>query len=427
MTVTKILNIISIFLRDITMIVNYLVLGKYLLKGKIRKNNILNVVSLLVLAAVSIVGELYVVPLDNDGHEMTAIFSVVMFIIAMIMYIKEIPKGQFVFLMFVYTSIIDMTYTYFERFLPGQHYIECSIYVIIYAAITAFVVISVKKSPTNIFPEVIATIPNWLFWTLALFCFAKYLTEDGDLPVIAEILTPIASVGTVICVIYFIYRIFALTYQQTEILKQMHDQKVYSEKMLKGDENLRKFRHDYRNHMIVVNALLENGNTERAREYINAMNSNISDTVNKISTGNFIADAIINNKSVVAAQNGNKISFSGQFPASGIADDDICTILANALDNAIEATNKIQSSSVINVDAAIRNNFFILDISNPVSENVKIGKNNTLRTSKKNASEHGIGMKNIQKVVKDYNGALSLTCENKTFNFGIRLTLKAEN
>ena len=422
MSLTNILNIIGIFFRDITMIINYLFLGKYLLKGDIRKNSPLAIASLLFVAIVSVLGEIYVVPWDNGSHETTSVFSMFMLIAGMILFIKNISKGKFIFLMFVYTAIIDMTYTYIEKHLPKEHYFECFIYVAIYVAITLFVIFSIKNSPTNIFPEVIATVPKWLLWTLALFCFAKYIAEDGELPLLTEILTPVASIGVVCCVIYFMYRVFSLTYQQTEILKEMHSQKEYSEKMLKGDENLRKFRHDYRNHMIVINALLENGSTDRARDYINAMNSDISDTINKISTGNFIADAILNNKAVVAARSGNKIAFNGQIPSKGIADEDVCTLLANAIDNAIEATADIPGS-IISIETAIRSGNFILDITNPVKENVKIGKNNTLKTTKKNHNEHGIGIKNIQRVVKKYNGVFTLTCENKLFSFGIRLNL----
>ena len=165
--------------------------------------------------------------------------------------------------------------------------------------------------------------------------------------------------------------------------------------------------------------------TDRA-DCINAMNSDINNTINKISSGNLIADAILNNKAVVAAQSGNKIQFEGQFPKDGIADNDICTILANALDNAIEATEKTDNSSVITVEAAVRMGNFILSISNPVNENIKIGKNNTMKTTKKNHAEHGIGVKNIQRVVKKYNGALTLECENKIFSVNMRMNIQTK-
>ena len=102
----------------------------------------------------------------------------------------------------------------------------------------------------------------------------------------------------------------------------------------------------------------------------------------------------------------------------------MCTLLANALDNALEAVQKIEDESVIRVDATVKNRFFVLTVTNPVLEDVKIGKNNTIKTTKANRNEHGIGTKNIQKVVKKYNGALDLECENKIFSFSVRLTLQ---
>lgn len=264
--------------------------------------------------------------------------------------------------------------------------------------------------------------------------FAQYLPDFLFVRSITYIvmysvmLYTISTIGVIICVIFFILKIFTLTYQQNEIIKQFNEQKNFSEKMLKGDENLRRFRHDYRNHLIVINALLESGSTDRAREYINAMNADINGTLNKISTGNLVADAIINTKAVVAAGTEIKIKFRGQFPNEGIRDVDICTILSNALDNALEAAEKTGKPETITVEAAVRQNNFILDISNPVAEDIKIGKNNTLKTTKKNRSEHGIGTKNIQRVVNKYNGMLELSCENKVFTFSLMLKLeKKEN
>ena len=76
------------------------------------------------------------------------------------------------------------------------------------------------------------------------------------------------------------------------------------------------------------------------------------------------------------------------------------------------------------IDAVVRNGNFVLSITNPVAENVIIGKNNTLKTTKKNTNEHGIGTKNIQKIVNKYNGTLILECQNKTFHLGVILNLK---
>ena len=201
----------------------------------------------------------------------------------------------------------------------------------------------------------------------------------------------------------------------------MYTPKEYSEKMLTNDDELRRFRHDYRNHMIVINSLFENGQTDRAREYINNMNNSVSSSLTKISTGNFISDAIINNKAVVAAEHDVTIKFTGQVIPSGIADADLCTILSNTLDNAIEATQKLSGNKTINIDTALRNGFFIMNISNPVETDVKIRRDGTVKSSKKNPGNHGYGMRNIQRAVHKYNGTVSTTCENKIFSVNIML------
>ena len=422
MTLVNVLNIAGIFLRDVMMIVNYLVFGKYLLKGEIRKSPVLTAILTFALAVIAVIGELYIVPWDNGDYGFVTILSTIMYIVAIFTLSKGVPKWQFVFLAFCYTGIVDMTYTYFENLLPKERYFECIVYIVVYLIITTFIVQSVKKAPTNVVPEVIATIPRGMFWALVIFCFARYYNEAGDWMALSQILTPASSIGIVLCIMYFMSKIFSLTYNQNEILKQMQSQKEYSEKMLTNDENLRRFRHDYRNHMIVINSLLENGRTDRAREYLNNMNRDISSTLTKISTGNFISDALINNKAVIAAEHDISIKFTGQVIPCGIADEDLCTILANTLDNAIEATQKLSSGDkVIHIDAAVRNGFFIMSISNPVETEVKIKKDGTVKTSKKNHREHGFGIKNVQKAVKKYGGSISVTCQNKIFSVDIMM------
>lgn len=416
-------------LKDLVISATLIVICIYILKGKFKKNvpaittlSILNIINAII--GVYILSKYTTAASDFEYDEIMDIFSVFIQLLSVTVLIKEINFSKKFAVYIICVSTIDMIYSIIAPFISEHLYLECLIIILIYGSLLSFIYYIIKVSPVNILPEVFDQIPKRMIIILFIFDFSCYYKQFGDYSSIYNLLFAFSSIGVILCALFFVYKIFSLTYQQTEILKQMQSQKEYSEKMLKGDENLRKFRHDYRNHMIVINALLENGSTDRARDYINAMNSDINDTVNKISTGNFIADALLNNKAVVAAQSGNKIKFSGQIPAEGIADDDVCTILANALDNAIEATNKLEAGQTINVEAAVRNNHFILNITNPVSENVKIGKNNTLKTTKKNANEHGIGTKNIQRVVKKYNGALMLGCENKVFSFSVRLNLQ---
>lgn len=278
-----------------------------------------------------------------------------------------------------------------------------------------------KISPPNILPEVLSNLPLIILFLLyqSLVCI-NYIKIDPDSK---SFYITISAISLLICLLYFVYKFINLIYKQNDILKQMKNQKEYSEKALTNDEELRKFRHDYRNHMIVINSLFENGQTDRARDYINNLNNSVASSLTKISTGNFITDAIINNKTVTASTHDIKIKFNGQVPTAGIFDEDLCTVFANVLDNAIEATQKLATDKVVKIDCGIRNGIFLLDVTNPVDTDVKIRRDGTIRTTKLNKAEHGLGIQSINRTVKKYNGSVNITCENKLFNIGIMMKL----
>lgn len=411
-------------MKDSVICLTFLFSSVHLLGGRFIKKPFPYILS----AAVIILNAIYGVFIFNAAAEdqglITDSVSSAIYILTVILCIKDVKLSKRIWFLLICAFTMEMFYSLFAPYLPNHLYVESIVYIIMYSVLLTGIIFARKNSQINFIPQIFDTVPKWMIVAILFFDLTAYYKSFGISSDWYNILYIISTIGVIICVLYFIIRIFSLTYQQNEILRQFQEQKIYSEKMLKGDESLRKFRHDYRNHMIVINALLESGSTDRARNYINAMNSGIRDSISKIATGNFISDAIINNKAVVAAQAGNSISFSGQFPCEGISDEDICTILANALDNALEATDSLGPGKTIYIEGKIKNSNFILNISNPVKENVRIGKNNTLKTSKKNSSEHGIGIKNIQRVVKKYNGSLTLGCENLIFDLGVILTLK---
>lgn len=419
----KALDFIFYSIKDFLVVVTSVYSSIFLLGGKFRKN----ISALVILPAVILFNSAFASFLFTGTNEdrlmILDIISSTVFFLSVGLLVKDIKLNKKIWFSLLCICTMEMFYSLFSPYLPDYLFVEAIVYILLYAAMFAILFFSKKNLSINPLPKVFDTIPKWIFIAILFFEMTGYYKSFGESYTWYNILYIISTICVVICVLFFIFKIFSLTYQQNEILRQFNEQKNYSEKMLRGDENLRRFRHDYRNHMIVINALLESGSTDRAREYINAMNADINGTLNKISTGNFVADAIINNKAVIAAQSGNKIQFDGQFPAEGLADEDICTILANALDNAIEAVAKIEDESTITVEAVIRNKNFILNISNPVIENIKIGKNNSIKTTKKNRNEHGIGTKNIIKVVNKYNGAMVIECDNKIFSINIRLQL----
>ncbi len=422
---TDILDLILYIAHDVLICITLVFASGYLLGGKFRKNipGALAVTGIIIANAVFCI--MFFKGIEEDKQLILDVVSSVCYGLSLFLFTKSSKKGTRIWFLLLCVCTMEMFYSLFAPFIPEYLFARSIVYIIMYSLMLFFILYTVRHSAVNIMPQVFDTIPRPIFAAVLFFDMTGYYKSFGESHDWYNILYIISTIGVIICVLFFMFRIFSLTYQQNEILRQFNEQKNYSEKMLKGDENLRHFRHDYRNHMIVVNALLENGSTDRAREYINAMNADISGTLNKISTGNIVADALINNKSVIAAQSDNKVSFSGQIPKDGIEDRDLCAILGNILDNAIEAVGKLPGNSTVTVEAAVRNNNFILSVSNPVAEDVKIGKNNTLKTTKQNKTDHGIGTKNIMKALNKYKGSVVYDCKNKVFTADIRLSLLA--
>ncbi len=420
---TQIPDFILYLLKDFLICATYVFACIYLLGGKQKKNIAALITVPVLLIANAAFGVFFFNGTQEDRMLIMDSVSSICSLVCVIVFIKDIRIRKRVWFLLLCSFTMELFFSLFAPYLPTYLYAEALVYIAMYAIFLFVLLYNVRNTAVNFMPQVFDEMPKWIFVAVLIFDLTGYYKSFGESYEWYNILYIASTIGVIICVLFFILKIFTLTYQQNEILRQFREQKDYSEKMLKNDESLRKFRHDYRNHMIAINAYLEDGNTEKAREYLNSLNAGISDTLNKISTGNFVADAIINNKAVAAAQYGDTIVFDGQFPHTGISDEDLCTILANALDNAIEAAQKCNGQSVISVEAAIRNKMFILSICNPVVENIKIGKNNTIKTTKRNKTDHGIGTKNIQKVVTKYNGALTLDCTDHIFTFAVRLNL----
>lgn len=299
-----------------------------------------------------------------------------------------------------------------------------------YSAITVAVLIANKMSNFSLIKNVYETVPKWLLpvWFVLNFTlfFANFVKHDMkyDNQVPLNVFFSLSAICIFVCIIYFTYKIFLLTYQQTQILKQLDEQHENYERMLSSDRQLREFRHDYKNQMLVVTALLNAGKNDEAAEYLETIKITSGVQKRQISTGNFVADAMLNNKNALAEELGIKMSFVGTIPEKGIASSDLCTILGNLVDNAIESTKRLSGEKYIRIEATARELFFVLSIVNPVNERVVI-KNNRIKTTKSDSKNHGIGLKNVGRIAEKYGGKFRLSCDDREFVADISIKLQS--
>ena len=141
-------------------------------------------------------------------------------------------------------------------------------------------------------------------------------------------------------------------------------------------------------------------------------------------TGNGIADALLTDKSEKASAINAEIAFHGAIPQDALSPTDLCVILGNTLDNAIEACQKLdlKTDKTIAIDCNCRSGFLFLSISNPVSEKVII-HDNYISTTKENKTLHGFGLYSLQSVVKRYGGEVKLSSTDDCFTVDIDMCI----
>lgn len=163
--------------------------------------------------------------------------------------------------------------------------------------------------------------------------------------------------------------------------------------------------HEFKNHLGCLQGLLRSEKYMEAVNYINNITNNWNEEIDYVNTNNIIVNSVLNQKMKQAGGKGIPmiLAFTN---LSGIPmkEEDIVTILANLLDNAIEACDKISDcSKFIKIRFVDENGKVTISVRNPVGEPVKIIGDRVVST-KPNQKEHGIGMINIENAVKKYNG-----------------------
>ena len=178
--------------------------------------------------------------------------------------------------------------------------------------------------------------------------------------------------------------------------------------------NMRGWRHDYHNHIQALKANLDNGQAQKAREYLNQIEHELDKVDTFVKSGNMMVDAILNSKLTLAMKQNIKINCDAYLPQElFLTDVDLCTILGNVLDNALESCGKIpETKRFIRIYIAMVKEQFYLSVQNGSKEDIDFEQQNFITTKRGN---HGLGMKRVAAVVDRWGGYLNLNQETGVF------------
>ena len=184
-------------------------------------------------------------------------------------------------------------------------------------------------------------------------------------------------------------------------------QRRHYERLDISQRELQSLRHDIKNHISCLYALLDSGHAKEAKEYIKELYTCNKGLQGIIYSGNIVIDSILSNGLANLENRGINLKCSIIIPPSlNIADVDLCILFGNLIDNAVEACERIVEPGrkkfiVLNVN--IKKDYLFIDIANSFTGEVK-KQNNIYRTVKIDERYCGIGLFNIRKIVEKYNG-----------------------
>lgn len=204
--------------------------------------------------------------------------------------------------------------------------------------------------------------------------------------------------------------------EELRIEKQQKEYRLqYAENIKQQYEEIHMIRHDMKHAYSIINMLLQDGKYDEAEKYVQSNNENITSTEMIIDVGNDFVNAILNSKLSLAKTKGIEVLCGTANNLDGVQDEDLCTLLGNMLDNAIEACILCEKNKrLIEVNISSYSTQIVITVSNTVEGDV-LKENRDLVTTKKDANNHGFGVESIRQIAKKYDGYVRFYQENSGF------------
>ena len=191
-------------------------------------------------------------------------------------------------------------------------------------------------------------------------------------------------------------------------------------------QEMRGWRHDFRNHLQLLKSYAQKGDLDAVRAYLAELEQDRSRVDPAVKTGNTMADAILNSKISLARSKGVPVRADARIPVKlSISDLDLCVILGNLFDNAIEASVKLpESQRLIRLYMDMKGSQLYISFTNfaPGGKLTQAGG----RFSTTKGSGHGFGLLRIDSVVKRLGGYLRRASEEGAFTTEILLPQEQE-
>lgn len=188
---------------------------------------------------------------------------------------------------------------------------------------------------------------------------------------------------------------------QQQYEQHLKTQLKHLDEILITQNQIKKFKHDFSNYVIGLQAYIDDNDCQGAKKYINDLKEKMNPGEDIVKTGNTALDAILSTKKAIAKSKGITVNTKIQIPEKVSVDPiDMCIIFGNALDNAIEACERTEiENKTITLAIICQDEAIFCKIVNTAPKSEK----SIFRTSKDDKKNHGFGLENIKTTLAKYN------------------------
>ena len=215
---------------------------------------------------------------------------------------------------------------------------------------------------------------------------------------------------SIIVVVFLLYEMFVR--EETDNLglsiklQRMEMESGFYNEMGALHTDIRTWRHEYKNNMIALHTLIEHNENDKALEFIDSMSLSPSRDSDTLQTGNHVLDAVVSSKLWYARSQEIDVSIQAVYPEEYHIDNiDLCAIVGNLLDNAIEACLRMGGDSpnrFISFSLLVKGKNLTISISNSYEGILK--KDGKRFITDKDQNYHGIGIQYVDSIVDKYQG-----------------------
>lgn len=178
---------------------------------------------------------------------------------------------------------------------------------------------------------------------------------------------------------------------------------------------IRGWRHDYRNHIQLMKVLAADGDLPALRRYLDELDTDLNTVDTVVKTGNAMADAILNSKISLARSREIMVQCDAHIPVKlKMSELDLCCIIGNLFDNAIEASQKLpEDQRLIRVYMDMKGTQLYISFTNFTASKKMEKVGNVFKTSK--GDGHGFGLVRVDAIIERLEGYLSRNSEDGAF------------